>query len=36
MSELRFIRRCRDLGFSIAETRALRLPPNQPTDVCAS
>jgi DNA-binding transcriptional MerR regulator len=34
ISELRFIRRCRDLGFSIADVVALRELANSPSDAC--
>lgn len=34
ISELRFIRRCRDLGFSIADVVALRDLADAPSDAC--
>lgn len=34
ISELRFIKRCRDLGFSIHDAVALRDLANEPTDAC--
>lgn len=36
ISELRFIKRCRDLGFSILETVALRGLANDPKSACES
>lgn len=34
ISELRFIKRCRDLGFSIQDSVALRSLANEPTGAC--
>ena len=34
ISEIRFIKRCRDLGFSIHDAVALRDLANEPTDAC--
>lgn len=36
ISELRFIRRCRDLGFTIKDTVALRDLAKEPTGACAN